>query len=163
MPNTFFDPSEQEKDRKPDPSVDAFRLPLHGRRRNEVRLRRRRRRRRRRRPTAHCSTFVEQRPSGNSTAIAGYSMCLNSCNTGRHSQHVRPCTQACSERGSTKQRTQIYTDGHTHTHTHTHTVHSLTWASEFMPRFLDVRRSSATDTAALVSTLLSDVWPKPAL
>lgn len=69
IPNTFFDPSEQEEGwvggeetRSPCRCIPS----LSARRRNEVR---------RRRPTkapAHSSTFVGQRPMGNSTAIAAH-------------------------------------------------------------------------------------------
>lgn len=123
---------------------------LSAQRRNEIR---------RRRPTKEpvcCSTFAEQGPMGNSTAItAQYCMCLNSCtgeeilNTGIHARRHVPSTEAWS-------------NPHERTHAHTHTSF-IDLGIKFMLRFLDVRRSSATDTAALVSTQLSDVWPKPAL
>lgn len=93
IPNTFFDPSEQEK-KKPDLSVDAFRLSA--RRRNEVR---------RRRPTkapVRCSTFVEQGPMGNSMAIAAQYV-FEQLHWGRNSEHVHLCMQACTKHRSMNQ------------------------------------------------------------
>lgn len=80
-----------------------------------------------------------------------------SLHRGRDSEHVHPCTQACTKHGSMNP-----THMNLHRWTHTHSSF-IDLGIKFMPRFLDVRRSSATDTAAPVSTLLSDVWPKPAL
>lgn len=88
---------------------------LSAQRRNEIR---------RRRPTKApvcCSTFAEQGPMGNSTAItAQYCMCLNSCtgeeilNTGIHARRHVPSTEAWSNPHE-----------RTHAHTHTHFIHRL--------------------------------------
>lgn len=93
---------------------------------------------------------------GNSPAIAAQYV-FEQLHRGRDSEHVHPCTQACTKHGSMNPT-------HMNLHRWTH-IHSsfIDLGIKFMPRFLDVRRSSATDTAAPVSTPLSDVWPKPAL
>lgn len=58
----------------------------------------------------------------------GYrSIVFEQLHRGRNSEHVHPCTQACTKHRSAKQHTQIYADGHTRTHTcaHTQFIHWL--------------------------------------
>lgn len=124
--------------------------PLSAQRRNEAR---------RRRPTKApicCSTFVEQGPMGNFTAIT-VQYVFEQLHRGRDSQHVHPCTQACTKHGNMNP-THINLYKWTHTHSS-----FIDLGIKCMVCFLDVRCSSATDTATSLSTQPSDVWPKPAL
>lgn len=94
-PNTFFDPSEQEK-KKPDLAIDAFRVSAQ--RRNEVRQRG---------PTTAPilrSTFMEQGPVGNSMVNATPNV-FEQLHRGRNSEHVHARMHACTKHRGVNQLT----------------------------------------------------------
>lgn len=144
IPNTFFDPSEQEK-AKPDLSVNSFHLPLHGdamRSGGGAPPRR-----------PYTPPPLRSKDLWVILQASLHGMCLNSCK----GDEMPPCIHACIKHGSMNPT-------HMNLHRWTYTYSSFTdFGIKFMPCFLDIRRSSATDTAAPVSTKLSDVWPKLAL